>query len=105
MTVNHPRTPPEQITQDPMSELNYSGKREDWEDRLFYNHAYFTVAWKVGVGKLNKVEFPDYPSALEYVKRSRRAMLYCVSKGGRDFHIEEKRYEYFLDMWNKLVTK
>lgn len=81
--------------------------RNDYEAAIFDNFDHFkTFRLHTGRHYRDTRKFMTYPEALEDAKKDRKAILYCVSKAGRDFQIPNADYERYLKLWqDKAETK
>lgn len=73
---------------------------ENWEDRVFTNAAHFTVVKKVGVGKMDRKEFPNFVEAINDAFTDERAMVYAVTESGRAVMLVRKKWRHYYDLLN-----
>jgi hypothetical protein len=71
-------------------------KTDEFEAWVVQQADYFTVAMKMGPGRVQRWEFPTLRSAIAFASDSPRKMVYAVMNVGRSIMIGPKQYHQFL---------
>lgn len=95
-------------------EHDFTGKLEDWENRVFLHASKFTVViGRSPFGRM-RVEYETFPEALKdagktaaFVKEQHwigcEPMIYAVTESGRHVMLAPIRWNHYLELWNKKV--
>jgi hypothetical protein len=78
-------------------EHEYAGKtRTQWERVVFDNADEFVV---YNAKTRQRVEFKDFPAAVEFARTTDRTLLYAVTKSGRSTCIDRADWDQCLAVW------
>lgn len=82
----------------PYDENCFEGTLMDWEARVFRNAEYFTVV-RYGVSGGECAEVRTFPQALSLIETNSRALVYAVTKSGRNFCVPRSEWPKYHQIW------
>jgi hypothetical protein len=86
------------------TEHDFTGSREEWEQRVFLNAAYFRVHRFLSQGEHESTQTEDFVEALRLagheMLRKRRALIYAVTESGRYVCLPQKQWRHLYELWN-----
>jgi len=84
-------------------EHRFNVKREEWEDAVFSNAAYFTVFRRHGRFAINRENkpFATFPEAMNDALEDVQALVYAVTATERSVCLVRDKWARYMDMWQK----
>jgi hypothetical protein len=84
------------------TEHDFTGTREEWEERVILNAVTFRVHRYIDGGGHDSMEIKDYEEALKLVGREmgsgKRLLLYAITESGRYVVVPQNKYRYYYEL-------